>query len=63
LSKTTTGWYSGWMLERFCPAEGVRDTGTMWLVYAFIGLISPIGLILGARWLRSGDMTKRAATA
>lgn len=63
LAKTTTGWYSGWMLERFCPAEGVRDTGTLWLVYAFIGLISPIGLILGARWLRSGDMTKRAATA
>jgi POT family proton-dependent oligopeptide transporter len=54
LAKATTGLYSGWMLERFCPPTGPQHTGTMWLVYGCIALISPVGLILARGWLRGG---------
>lgn len=53
LAKTTTGLYSGWMLSRFCPEGGPFDTGTMWLIYAFVGLSTPAGLLLASRWLRA----------
>jgi MFS family permease len=51
LAKFTTGLYSGWMLEKFMPKGGPLDTGTLWLIYAFIACISPIGLLLARPWL------------
>jgi dipeptide/tripeptide permease len=51
LAKTTTGFYSGRMIEIFLPENGVKDSGTMWMIYGFIALISPIGLIIGKRWV------------
>jgi len=54
LAKFTTGFYSGFMLEKFCPEGGPFATGTMWLIYGLIACISPIGLILGKRWMEKG---------
>jgi dipeptide/tripeptide permease len=54
LAKFTTGFYSGSMLEKFCPATGVQDTGTMWLIYGIIACISPIGLIAARKWIGKG---------
>ncbi len=54
LAKFTTGLYSGAMLSRFVPEHGPQDSGTMWLIYAFIACISPIGLILGKSWVERG---------
>ncbi|MBU1937275.1 MFS transporter [bacterium] len=54
LAKFVTGFYSGFMLERFCPENGVLDTGTMWLVYGIIACISPIGLIAARKWIAKG---------
>ena len=51
MAKFTTGLYSGWMLERFVPKGGPLDTGTLWLIYAFVACMSPIGLILARPWL------------
>lgn len=51
LAKFTTGLYSGWMLERFVPKSGPLDTGRLWLIYAFIACISPVGLVLARPWL------------
>ena len=51
LAKFTTGFYSGFMLEKFCPPAGAQDTSTLWLIYAFVGLSSPLGLILAQKWL------------
>jgi hypothetical protein len=51
LAKFTTGLYSGWMLERFVPKGGPLDTGSLWLIYALIACISPIGLLLARPWL------------
>jgi MFS family permease len=54
LAKTTTGLYSGFILEAFCPKEGPKSTGTMWLIYAVIATTTPIALLAARRWLRSG---------
>jgi len=54
LAKFTTGFYSGFMLERFCPDGGPFDTGTLWLIYGIIACISPIGLVAARRWIGKG---------
>ena len=51
LAKFTTGLYSGWMLERFVPKGGPLDTGSLWLIYALIACITPIGLLVARPWL------------
>lgn len=51
LAKFTTGWYAGWMLDKFVPATGPQDPQSLWWIYFGIAMISPIGLILGRRWL------------
>ncbi len=61
LAKGTTGLYSGFLLERFCPKDGPRQTGTLWFIYGCIAMASPIGLILARRWVMSGSMHKTAA--
>ncbi len=52
--------YSGWMMDRYCPAEGVRNTGFMWLVFGCIAICSPILLTLARGWV-SRDFRTRAA--
>lgn len=51
LAKATTGLYSGAMLARFCPESGPKDTETLWLVYGLVAMASPVGLLLGRRWV------------
>jgi hypothetical protein len=59
LAKFTTGFYSGAMLGIFCPAHGAQHTGTMWLIYALIGMTSPLGLVLARGWLMRGTLSQR----
>lgn len=54
LAKFTTGFYSGSMIAHFIPRDGMQDSGTMWLIYALIACISPIGLIIGKKWVERG---------
>lgn len=54
IAKTTTGFYSGFVLERFCPKEGPQNTEAMWLVYGLIATITPIGLVIARRWVMKG---------
>lgn len=58
-AKFTTGLYSGLMIERFIPRGGPMDSETLWLIYGFIALISPIGLILGRKWVMGGVPEKK----
>lgn len=58
LAKFTTGLYSGSMLAHFIPKEGAQAPGTMWLIYAFIACITPIGLLLTRKWIESGLQKK-----
>jgi MFS family permease len=43
--------YSGQMMERYCPADGPKDTGTMWLIFGFIAVMSPLALWLARSWM------------
>lgn len=57
LTKVITSLYSGWFLMNYCP-EGVEpskmNTETMWLIYGFIAIISPIGLLVAKNWMMKG---------
>lgn len=64
IAKATTGLYSGTVLERYCPAVGARSTGTMWVLYGAIALMTPIGLVLARKWATKGmDRSGQMATA
>ena len=61
LTKVITSLYSGWFLMNYCP-EGTlpvdMNTETMWLIYGFIAIISPVGLFLAKGWMKKGFKTK-----
>jgi len=50
--------YSGWMMDRYCPAEGPKDTEFMWLIFACIAMCSTVLLILAKGWLGKDFKTK-----
>jgi len=52
--KFIAGWYTGRMMDVYCPAEGAQNTETMWLIYGLIAMISPIALVLAGKWVRKG---------
>jgi dipeptide/tripeptide permease len=62
LAKATTGLYSGHMIARYLPEGGTGDPGTLWLIYALIALITPVGLLVGRRWVQRGVKHGGAAT-
>ncbi|MBP1646810.1 MAG: major facilitator superfamily 1 [Bacteroidetes bacterium] len=65
LTKVITSLYSGWFLMKYCP-EGVSpsetNTETMWLIYGFIAIITPIGLILARNWMAKGFKSRHGET-
>lgn len=61
LTKVITSLYSGWFLMNYCPADtppSEMNTETMWLIYGFIAIISPIGLFLAKGWMKKGFKVK-----
>src|SRR5438045_9543794 len=42
----------GWLLAAFCPAQGPRNSGRMWLIFALAASIAPIGLVTLRRYIR-----------
>jgi hypothetical protein len=54
VAKTTTGLYSGVVLEHFCPKEGAKKPELMWLLYGAIAMASPVLLTLARKWLNAG---------
>ena len=51
--------YAGKAMERYCPAEGPKDTQTMWFIFGLIAMVTP-ALLLVKGWL-GGDFKTRAA--
>lgn len=51
IAKMTTGFYSGTIMEKYCPEGGPFRTETMWLIYGVIAMTSPIGLLLARKWV------------
>lgn len=61
LTKIITSLYSGWFLLNYCPDNTPVEklnTETMWLIYGFIAIISPIGLLLAKKWMIKGFKVK-----
>jgi MFS family permease len=54
VAKTTTGLYSGFVLEAFCPKDGPKNTGMIWLIYGLVAIATPLSLIAARKWLRAG---------
>jgi hypothetical protein len=42
----------GWFLAAFCPENGPRHSGTMWLIFALSASVAPVGLLLLRRYIR-----------
>lgn len=61
LTKVVTSIYSGWFLMNYCPDNSLpseTNTEMLWLMYGFIAIISPIGLILARKWMLKGFKDK-----
>ncbi len=52
VAKFFAGGLSGWLLQVFCPAQGPRTPGEMWLIVGVIAMGTPIGLIVLRPWIR-----------
>lgn len=62
LTKMITAMYSGYVVAKYCPRPELnlpQNTGTMWLMYAFIAMVSPIALVLARKWMAKG-MTRQS---
>ena len=58
--KFIAGWYTGRMMDIYCPAEGPLNTETMWLIYGLVAMVSPIALVLAGKWVQKGLKEKIA---
>ena len=61
LTKVVTSLYSGWFLMHYCPQDvppEQMNTETMWLIYGFIAMISPISLWFARGWMKKGFKVK-----
>lgn len=64
LAKGTTGFYSGYLLNAYCPAgvpQSQLHTETLWFIYGCIAMASPIGLWMARGWVMKGLYAKSAA--
>ncbi|MEW6249052.1 MAG: hypothetical protein AB1716_00260 [Planctomycetota bacterium] len=52
--------YSGWMMDRYCPAEGPKNTEMMWLIFGCIAICSTVLLMLAKPWIGRDFKTKAA---
>jgi len=54
LTKMITGLYAGWFLLHYIPEGGEMNSGTMWFWHGMVAIITPILLVLAARWMKKG---------
>jgi len=51
LTKMLVPFYSGFMMQKYCPAHEPRDPQTMWLIFACFASLSTVFLILARGWV------------
>ena len=52
LGKAFAATISGVLLTKYCPEVGARHSGTMWLIFALLATICPLGLLLLRPYIR-----------
>jgi dipeptide/tripeptide permease len=65
LAKGTTGFYSGLLLAKYVPENTPpqqMQSGTLFLIYGCIAMLSPIGLWLARKWVMAGLHSKPHAS-
>ena len=50
--------YSGQMMEKYCPADGPKNTESMWLIFGLIAVITPTALWLSRGWMMKSFKVK-----
>jgi len=55
LAKLPVGYMSGYLLQKYCPEEGPRESKTMWLIIALTTAVSPILLTIFWSFLSNKD--------
>jgi predicted MFS family arabinose efflux permease len=58
MGKITTGAVFSWLLTRYCPAEGPRDTVTMWSIVGGLVLMAPLLLLVLRPFIRMKEEGK-----
>jgi MFS family permease len=51
-AKFFVGMFSGMMLEKYCPAEGARNSEMLWFWVGLMAMITPIGMLLFSKQIR-----------
>jgi MFS family permease len=51
----------GWLLAAFCPEQGPRHSGTMWLIFALAASVAPVGLLVFRRYIRVAEAGREEA--
>ena len=52
VAKFFVGAISGFLLARYCPAEGPRNSQMIWLIAGCMAMITPVGLVLARRYIQ-----------
>ncbi len=52
IAKFFAGGLSGALLAAYCPAQGPRAPGRLWLIVGLMALATPVGLVVFKRWIR-----------
>lgn len=52
IGKLITGAAFGGLLARYCPEQGTRNPGMMWLIIGLMVLVAPVGLLVFQRYIR-----------
>ncbi len=52
IGKISTGLAFTALLDRYCPEQGVRQPGMMWLIIGLMVLVAPVGLLVLRRFIR-----------
>ncbi len=58
MTKMLVPLYSGIMMQRYCPAIGIRNPEGMWLIFAVIAMSSTVMLIIAKNWVGKDFKTK-----
>jgi len=52
VAKFFVGALSGFLLQSYCPAQGPRQSGTMWLIIGLMAMVTPVGLLVFRRFIQ-----------
>jgi len=59
LAKLLIGTFAGFLLESYCPPQGPRNSGMMWLAIGLTACVAPIGLLALRRYIRVHEAGRR----